>query len=77
MNSSLGRALRMLLGTLMAWYGVQMNNIWGYILAILGLVPFFAGMFNLCLIAPLFDLPISGRKMKKLIQEHQNAHSPE
>jgi hypothetical protein len=31
------------------------------VLAAIGLVPLFAGLFNVCLIAPLLGVPFSGR----------------
>lgn len=77
MNSLFGRALRMFLGTLLAWYGAQIGGVLGIIMMIVGLIPFLAGLFNLCLIAPLFGYPISGRAMKIKLQEQQDAQSPD
>jgi hypothetical protein len=34
---------------------------WGYLLAVIGLVPLLAALFNVCLIAPLLGAPFSGR----------------
>lgn len=71
MNSSFGRLSRMFLGTLIVWYGAKMGGALGNIMAILGIVPFFAGLFNLCLLAPLFGYPVSGKKMKAVLREQK------
>lgn len=72
MNSPLGRFARMFLGTLMVWYGAKLGGALGNIMAILGLVPFLAGIFNLCLLAPLFGYPMSGKKMKEILKGQKN-----
>jgi hypothetical protein len=40
----------------------------GTVVAVIGLVPLLAGMFDVCLIAPLFGAPLSGRKIRS--REH-------
>lgn len=55
------RALRVILGVVLIWLGVRMASTGGYILAVIGLVPLLAGLFDLCPIAPLFGLPLRGK----------------
>lgn len=50
MRSWVGRLLRIVAGGLLVWYGVtQMSGAGGLLLAVVGLVPIAAGVFNVCL----------------------------
>ncbi len=62
MRSAAGRLLRIVAGTVMVWYGMtQMAGTGGTVLAVLGLVPIAAGVFNFCLLGPLFGVSLAGR----------------
>ena len=61
MQSWAGRLLRIGTGGLMLWYGLtQMVGTGGIALAIVGVVPIAAGVFNFCLIGPLFGVTLMG-----------------
>jgi uncharacterized membrane protein len=60
MSSTTGRALRVVAGIAII--------VWGFAadvpaLVVVGLVPIAAGVFNVCLIAPLLKAPFSGRSL--------------
>jgi len=45
------------------WYGMtQMTGTAGLLVAALGVVPIAAGVFNFCLIGPLFGLTLMGHR---------------
>ncbi len=58
-----GRALRVIIGLALIWWGVSMSSTVGTIIAIIGVVAALAGLFNFCLAAPLFGAPISGKSL--------------
>jgi hypothetical protein len=61
MASSTGRIVRVLLGValiLLGWLAI--GGTAGIIVLIIGLVPLVAGVFDFCVFAPLFGLPLSG-----------------
>jgi hypothetical protein len=62
MATGLGRALRAVAGIVLIAVGVTIvQGTWGSALAVIGLVPLLAALFNVCLIAPLLGAPFSGR----------------
>jgi len=62
MQSWAGRLLRIGAGALLLWYGLtQMAGTGGTVLAVVGLVPIAAGVFNFCLLGPLFGVTLMGR----------------
>ena len=68
MATASGRALRIVAGLLLAFVGIYLvGGTGGLVLAAVGAVPFVAGLFNVCLFAPLFGAPFLGRK---LIEQH-------
>jgi len=54
MKSGAGRATRIVAGAAMIAVGVAIGGTGGIILAVVGVVPLLAGVFNVCLFAPLF-----------------------
>jgi hypothetical protein len=49
----------------MMWYGLtQMAGTGGIALAVVGVVPIAAGVFNFCLLGPLFGVTLMGRPSK-------------
>jgi ABC-type protease/lipase transport system fused ATPase/permease subunit len=68
MASGLGRVLRIVAGLAISGAGVYLLTAGsisvGAILAVVGLVPFLAGAFDLCVLAPLFGCPIPGAKAR-------------
>lgn len=63
--SSTGRIVRVVAGViLVAWGWFGLAGATGAIVALIGLVPLFAGIFDFCVFAPLFGAPLSGTKIR-------------
>jgi Inner membrane protein YgaP-like, transmembrane domain len=61
MQSPLGRILRIVLGLALIGLGLfAFGGLPGVIVAIIGLVPLFAGAFGVCLVGPLFGTDFHG-----------------
>lgn len=66
MTSTIGRLTRIALGLVLIVWGVYYANFTpNWILIIIGIIPLSAGIFNFCLIAPIFGYSINGDKAKK------------
>ena len=64
MASPAGRALRIVAGLALMIVGVGVvQGTGGIVLAVVGAVPLVAGLFNLCLFAPLFGAPLRGSEL--------------
>lgn len=60
-----GRWLRAIAGIVIIALGLLVvKDILGIILAIVGLVPLLAGLFDFCVFAPLFGAPFSGKAIR-------------
>ena len=65
MASTAGRLTRIVAGiALVAWGWFGLGGTTGIIVAIIGLVPLLAGLFDFCVFAPLFGAPLSGPKIR-------------
>ena len=66
MASRNGRITRIVAGAVLILLGffVVDNTTTGVILMVVGLVPLLAGIFDFCLLAPLFGAPMSGAKIR-------------
>ncbi len=64
MASWTGRILRIIVGAVLIVLGLSMVSAWGYVIAVIGLIPFLAGLFDWCLIAPLLKMPLSGKAIR-------------
>jgi hypothetical protein len=66
MASRNGRITRIIAGAVLIILGffVVDNITLGVILIVVGLVPLLAGLFDFCLLAPLFGAPMSGAKIR-------------
>jgi hypothetical protein len=65
MASSVGRGIRITAGLLLIALGLLMvKDTAGWIMAVVGLVPLAAGVFDFCLFAPLFGAPLQGTKVR-------------
>jgi hypothetical protein len=70
--SPLGRWIRIIAGAALIIVGlVWVKETLGWILAIVGLVPLGAGIFDRCVFAPLFGLPFSGPGLRHTVMEEQ------
>lgn len=63
MRSSSGRVLRIVAGAGIVVAGVfVVGGVGGLVIAIVGLVPLSAGVFNFCVFGPLFGLDFMGNR---------------
>ena len=64
MASPAGRITRIVAGIVLVVLGIFMHSVGGIIVAVVGLVPLLAGLFDFCVFAPLFGAPMSGPKIR-------------
>lgn len=65
MASPVGRALRVVLGLVAMAAGMLfVTGSAGMALVVVGLIPFFAGAFDVCLFAPIFHKPLRGSEIR-------------
>lgn len=68
--SSAGRAVRAVAGLALILVGLLVvQGTWGWVLAIVGLAPLLAGLFDFCLFAPLARLPFAGKALRQALQK--------
>lgn len=63
MGSQAGRAVRIAAGLLLIVVGVLLGGGW-WTLAVIGLLPLAAGVFDFCLLGPLLRKPMSGPRFR-------------
>jgi hypothetical protein len=61
MSSTVGRLARIIAGGALIAIGASLGGPW-WALAVVGLAPIAAGVFNVCLIAPIIGAPFSGTR---------------
>ena len=65
LTSTAGRVTRIVAGVaLIAWGLAGLQGATGIVVAVVGAVPFLAGLFDFCVFAPLFGYPVSGQKIR-------------
>lgn len=65
MASPAGRIVRILAGiALIAWGLIGLTGTMGIVVAVIGLLPLVAGVFDFCVFAPLFGAPLSGARVR-------------
>jgi len=65
MASLTGRIVRIVAGiALIAWGLLGIHGVSGIIVAVVGLLPLVAGLFDFCVFAPLFGAPLGGAKIR-------------
>ena len=64
MVSPTGRWLRIVIGVALVAWGWSMHSVGGTALALVGLVPIAAGVFDFCLIAMILRTPFWGRDIR-------------
>jgi hypothetical protein len=63
--SGTGRIVRALAGlALILWGLFGLHGAAGIAVAVIGVVPFVAGIFDFCVFAPLFGMPLSGPRIR-------------
>lgn len=64
--STTGRIVRAVAGLVLIALGiwVAQSTTWTWVLIIVGLVPLAAGVFDVCVFAPLFGLPFGGDRLR-------------
>jgi hypothetical protein len=62
--SPAGRLLRIVASLALIIAGLMMHSTGGYILAVVGLAPLLAGVFDFCIFAPLFKMPFMGKDIR-------------
>jgi DUF2892 family protein len=67
MSSPYGRMLRIVAGVALIGAGLYVQGTWGLILGVIGAVPLLAGVFDVCIFAPLVGAPFSGSKVRTMI----------
>jgi hypothetical protein len=66
---SAGRVVRAVAGLALIVVGLAVvGGVAGWILAIIGLVPLAAGVFDRCVFAPLFGLPFAGPSLRQTLE---------
>jgi len=65
MASTAGRIARVVAGIVLVVLGLLvLKGTVGIVVAVVGLVPLAAGLFDFCVVAPLFGCPMSGPKIR-------------
>jgi hypothetical protein len=65
MASMPGRIVRIVVGAaLLLWGFMGLEATTGIVVMVIGLIPLLAGLFDVCLIAPLFGAPLSGPRIR-------------
>ena len=63
--STSGRIIRVLAGIALVALGLfGMSGTAGIIVAVIGLVPLLAGIFDVCVFAPIFGNPFKGKEIR-------------
>jgi hypothetical protein len=63
MAGAAGRTLRVIAGLILIGIGLYVQGIWGIVIAVVGVVPVLAGIFNFCLVAPILGAPFRGHRV--------------
>jgi hypothetical protein len=70
MSGVWGRILRIVAGAILVAAGwLWIGGIWGIVVAVIGLVPLLAGIFDVCLISALFlGTPLKGKDLRATLK---------
>ncbi len=67
MSSTTGRIARIVAGLVIIALGLLVvHGTAGIVLAIVGILPLVAGLFDFCVFAPLFGAPFSGKQVRSV-----------
>ena len=67
MSSAAGRVTRIVAGLVLIIIGALIGGA-GWVVAVVGLVPFVAGAVDVCVLAPLFKQPLSGKAVRARVE---------
>lgn len=67
MASPTGRLVRIVAGLILIALGIWVveSTLWQWVLIIVGLIPIAAGLFDFCLLSPLFGGPLAGKEIRQ------------
>ena len=72
--SPAGQLIRIVAGIVLIAVGLKLiHGAGGWVLAVIGLVPLGAGVFDSCVFAPLFGLPFVGESLRQAVRNDQPA----
>jgi hypothetical protein len=60
-----GRTTRFCIGMILVGWGLGTMGFWGVMATLIGAVAMFTGATDLCLLAPFWNLPITGVMLRK------------
>jgi hypothetical protein len=67
--SNAGRVTRAVAGVVLILVGLLVvKSTAGWVIAVIGLAPLAAGVFDVCIFAPLFRLPFIGESLRKAVK---------
>ena len=65
MASGSGRMLRAVVGIVLIWVGYAvLTGVVGWVVAVIGLIPLLAGLFDFCLVSVLMGGPFAGKDIR-------------
>ena len=65
MASPLGRGLRVVVGGLLIYVGLnRVQGVAGTVIALIGILPIATGLLNLCILGPLLGAPFRGSALR-------------
>lgn len=72
MASQNGRILRVVVGVLLILLGLLIvQDTAGIIIALIGIIPAAAGIFDVCLFAPLIGAPLKGPEIRREVETEE------
>jgi hypothetical protein len=66
MSSPAGRAIRAVAGVALIAWGFALHSTGGYVLMVVGLLPLATGVLDVCLLGPVFGVPLRGDDVRHL-----------
>lgn len=66
MASPMGRIIRVVAGAILIAIGIAMKSTGGYVVAVIGALPLVAGILDVCIFAPLFGMPFTGKAIRAI-----------
>ena len=68
MQTPAGRVIRVVAGGALIGAGlISVGGVPGVVMAVVGVVPLAAGLFDICVFAPFFRIPFSGARIRAIM----------